>query len=124
MIKTENYTYNEDTKQLTTATGYNLFVALNELFDFNIDLLKSYSAKNYKIVSNDLVFSGDFEDFMNMLNTSGKVKVNVAKSNRNSPPKHVIFIEKVVKDTVVTMTQQEAPVTKKKIAQKGKVDAE
>ena len=124
MIKTENYTYNEENGQLVANTGYNVFVALNELFDFKINLLESYAAKNYKIVSDGLVFTGDFEDFLNMLNASNKVEVNVAKSNRNSPPKHVIFIEKVVKDTVVTLTQQEAPVTKKKTAKKVTKDAE
>lgn len=95
MIKTEKYTYNEETGQLNTETGHNLFVALNELFGFKIDLLQSYAAKQYQVVSDGLKFEGDFEDFLNMLNASNKVKVSVAKSNRNAAPRHVLYIKKI-----------------------------
>lgn len=95
MIKTERYTYDESNDKLSAETGHNLFVALNELFGFKIDLLQSYAAKQYQVVSDGLKFEGDFEDFLNMLNASNKVKVNVAKSNRNAAPRHVLYIKKI-----------------------------
>ena len=121
MIKTANYTYNEENGQLVANTGYNIFVALNELFDFKINLLESYAAKNYKIVSDGLVFTGDFEDFLNMLNASNKVEVNVAKSNCNQVPKHVLFIKKKPSAIVEPVTKEEP---KKKPAKKVTKDAE
>ena len=110
MIKTEHYVYDEENGQLVAKTGYNLFVALNELFDFKIDLLKSYSAKTYKAVNDGAEFSGDFEDLLNWLNASKKVVVNVAKSHQNQVPKHVVFIKKV--EIVPEVKEQ----TKKKAA--------
>ena len=121
MIKTQNYTYNEENGQLVANTGYNVFVALNELFDFKINLLESYAAKNYKIVSDGLVFTGDFEDFLNMLNASNKVEVNVAKSNCNQVPRHVLFIKKKPATVVESATKEEP---KKKPAKKVTKDAE
>lgn len=107
MIKTLNYTYDESNSVLFAKTGMGMLEALNDIFEFDFSLLESYCAKNYKLVSKTgEVFSGDFEDLLNMLNASGKVEVVVAKSHRNNTPAHTLHIKKV--------TKQEEPQVKKK----------
>ena len=113
MIKTDKYVYNEETGQLNTETGYSMFVALNELFGFKIDLLQSYAAKQYQVVSDGLKFEGDFEDFLNMLNASNKVKVNVAKSNRNAAPRHTLYIKKIEEVKTEDKQQTKKPTSRK-----------
>lgn len=110
-VKTQFYTYDDETGELVAPTGHGVFVAMNDLFNFKINLAKSYAAKYYKITFEDETeFSGDFEDLLNLL--AKTCDIRRAKSNRNAVPKHVIYLtlNKPEEQEVVSV---EKPKTKK-----------